>query len=93
MYTEFVAEEDIPVHKDIATKIFPRQKWGSESKPGGRGAIRQFSRLREADMHIHEIPPEENLNYLSHLYEETAYAVSGNKAANICTDDGTQTFE
>lgn len=44
-------------------------------------------------MYIHEIPPEENLDYLSHLYEEIVYAVSGNGATNIRTDDGTQTFE
>lgn len=83
-YGEFVGDEDIPVHEGYAIDDVAEIEVGDWDRTGGRGAIVNLEGHEGLnDIHVHEIPPGEELTSRSPLFEEIVVVISGNGATRI----------
>jgi quercetin dioxygenase-like cupin family protein len=87
-YDEFMAEEGLPVIREIGIRDLRELELADWPRMGGRGAYIQLLGTEELwGMYVVEIPPGAALEPEHHLYEEIFYVIRGRGSTEVWIDD------
>jgi quercetin dioxygenase-like cupin family protein len=94
-YDSFMAQEGIPVYRDIGVRTVLDLPLGDWKRLGGRGSyIQLFGTEGLWGQYVVEIPARGALNPERHLYEKVVFVVEGRGSTEVWREGGKkQTFE